>query len=172
MPLTLQQNISLAAAALNHVVATLSLGAGNRIDNLQQDAAQIEIARMRRDVELLQGDTPIHRLVAMAKVARAGNCGEQAMLAFQFLKSRGVSPLDIMNFTDGDHAWVVIGRDANADEDDWDEWGAAAVVCDPWHAFSGDVGTWAVTAAVHLHRYASQLRFEGPANPIVKSFEI
>jgi hypothetical protein len=66
-----------------------------------------------------------------------GNCAELAASAFVFLHKLNVRPLDYMVLDGADHAFVVIGREA--DSDDWRKWGKSAVVCDPW-AF-GYIGT-------------------------------
>lgn len=45
-----------------------------------------------------------------AKKYGAGNCGEQSALAFHYLRSRNVAPLDWAHFTNRDHAFVLINR--------------------------------------------------------------
>jgi hypothetical protein len=66
-----------------------------------------------------------------------GNCGELAAATFIHLHKLNVRPLDYMVLDGADHAFVVIGREA--DTSDWSKWGKSAVVCDPW-AF-GYIGT-------------------------------
>ena len=76
-----------------------------------------------------------------------GNCMEQAALAFVYLYEAGVAPLDYMCFTARkkdkkgrplyDHAWLVIGLDADAELNDLRTWGDDAVWCDPWQMKDG-----------------------------------
>jgi hypothetical protein len=66
-----------------------------------------------------------------------GNCAELTAAAFIHLHKLNVRPLDYMVLDGADHAFVVIGREA--DTSDWSKWGKSAVVCDPW-AF-GYIGT-------------------------------
>jgi hypothetical protein len=114
MPLTLKQNLTMAQAAINHTSAKLSLGAQNDHQNPNQADAQRAVVEMRVEMSQLLGSSPIHRVAAFAKSAKAGNCGEQAAVAFEFLKNHGVFPLDIMRLTSGDHGWVVVGRVAGS----------------------------------------------------------
>jgi hypothetical protein len=100
--------------------------------------------------------TLVHRLARLADVTRGNSAGEQAALAFSYLLSLGIRPLDFMHAPGRDHAFVVIGRDdpvkarAASDEDEErgavmtapdaarhelrpETWGVDAVVCDPYH---------------------------------------
>lgn len=45
-----------------------------------------------------------------AKKYGAGNCGEQSALAFYYLRSKGVGPLDWARFTNRDHAFILLNR--------------------------------------------------------------
>ena len=58
--------------------------------------------------------------------------GEQAAIAFVFLVDRRVTPIDYMERTNADHAFVVIDRKVGSDVKDISTWGDTAVVCDPW----------------------------------------
>ena len=62
----------------------------------------------------------------------AGNCGEQAALAFWYLQQRGVRPLDLVHFTDRDHAFVVLGSRVDITPTNFVQWSVDSVVCDPW----------------------------------------
>jgi hypothetical protein len=76
----------------------------------------------------------IKKLAKLAAKHGCGNCGELTSLAFMFLFNKGVRPLDFMALSDpADHAFVVIGRGGSrADDGVGQNWGEAAVVCDPW----------------------------------------
>jgi hypothetical protein len=76
-----------------------------------------------------------------AKQAGAGNCMEQAAIAFLYLEEQGVGPLDYMRFSAPayDHAWMVIGRVDGSNTFDLSSWGEDAVWCDPWQLREGRV---------------------------------
>lgn len=97
----------------------------------------------------------IHRLARAAERSASGDAGEQAAVAFAFLSSLGVRPLDFMHTPGRAHAFVVIGRaepqperPASEHDDQPDgmfeapraavtelrpeTWGKDAVVCDPY----------------------------------------
>jgi len=77
----------------------------------------------------------MNRIAARAARAEqdgAGNCSEIAAACFMQLRRSGVHPIDYMTLTNGDHAFVVIGRGRDSDDTDCSRWGDAAVVCDAW----------------------------------------
>ena len=172
MALTKAQNLMLAQAAINHTKALLPLGAQNDPDNPRRDEADIALGFIRQEMAEMGGDVPLYRVAAIAKRMKAGNCGEQAATAFKFLKARGVTPLDVMTLLSGDHGWVVIGRLAGSDATDYRTWGAAAVVCDPWTPCCLAAAEWGGEYDMDDEEYRSVLRHDGPANPIVKAFEV
>jgi hypothetical protein len=64
-----------------------------------------------------------------------GNCGEMCAVALIYLEQRSARPIDSMAATPGNHAYLVIGRDATdstAAPGPSTSWGKDAVVCDPW----------------------------------------
>lgn len=60
-----------------------------------------------------------------------GNCGEFAVTAFMRLYDKSVRPIDWVSLQGADHSFVIIGR-ADGDINDYDTWGDAAAICDPW----------------------------------------
>ena len=76
--------------------------------------------------------TWIHTLASRARHFQCGNCAEHAAVAFVFLQTRGIIPIDYMEGQNVDHAFVVIGREQNGKKSHWTTWGPNAVVCDPW----------------------------------------
>lgn len=65
---------------------------------------------------------------------KAGNCEEQAAVAFNYLRGK-VSPLELVNAVDDEalginHQFVVIGREGKST--DPTKFGPNAVICDPW----------------------------------------
>ena len=67
----------------------------------------------------------------VAKSYQMGNCGEHARIAFDYLKQIGVRVELVSDFAN-DHCFVVIDKDPKSSSADPREWGAHAVVCDPW----------------------------------------
>jgi hypothetical protein len=129
----LSDNLRFATEAVNHTAARLTTGRGNTWeDNLritQPGTAAICVMTMR----MMAPDTEtISQIAQRAERFHCGNCGEQAAVAMMFLHRRGVRPLDYMQLTNGDHAFVVIDRAANSDVNDPSTWGATAVICDAW----------------------------------------
>ncbi|HHF7365987.1 TPA: hypothetical protein ACPSKY_001091 [Legionella bozemanae] len=61
----------------------------------------------------------------------AGNCLLQAAMAFEYLKEKGIRPIEIYKMVDGDHAFVVVGRPITSNPRDPSSWGSA-FICDPW----------------------------------------
>jgi hypothetical protein len=76
-----------------------------------------------------------------ARGSGAGNCGELAAIAYQYLKSSHITPIDYMQFSAPgyDHVWVIIGRAANSDLTHLKTWGDEAVWCDAWQGDDGVV---------------------------------
>lgn len=62
-----------------------------------------------------------------------GNCGEQTAVAVAYLYLMGVFPLEYMHMTNGDHAFVLIGRPDSVPADDPSLWRAPMAVADPWY---------------------------------------
>ena len=100
----------------------------------------------KRSGELAEGDWKSY-IELMARTAiqiKAGNCGEQASLAFMYLKEAGVRPLEYFEYTDRDHAFVILNRPLHTDVSNFAQWTEQAVVCDPWRDATGIAGMLAV----------------------------
>jgi hypothetical protein len=125
----LSYNLRIAADANAYVGHVMTIGAGNKPDS--QPDADACVAFIRST--MLCTDNFIPHLADRAIANGCGNCGEQAAIAFEFLRSRGVSPVDYMNLYNADgravHSFVVIDF---SDGGDSCSWGADAVICDPW----------------------------------------
>lgn len=78
--------------------------------------------------------TDILNLANLVDDYSCGNCMELTAKAFMVLFTMGIRPLDYMALTDpADHAFVVIGRIDNPNDDAVGKnWTKGAVVCDPW----------------------------------------
>ena len=79
--------------------------------------------------------TTLEYVKAKADHARkwgAGNCGEMSFVAFVYLLASTVRPLDIANTENGDHQFVLIGREIGGNG-----WGPRCTIADPWKRFAG-----------------------------------
>lgn len=135
-----QLYLSSALRAIEHVRAKLPLGASNDPENPRAKAARKALSASRADIGDLRvamrprGLDVGKAISKMAQAGGAGNCGEQAEIAFQYLKGLGVSPIELfcVDPSCGDHAFVVIGRPAAAETRWIDATWQDAVLCDPW----------------------------------------
>ncbi len=75
---------------------------------------------------------------AYAEQFGCGNCEEQSSATFQYLKDRGVKPLDWvyqagwLGGSIGDHVFVILGRDGDTEIGDLSTWNPEVVWCDPY----------------------------------------
>lgn len=158
----LNQNLRWAWDAVNYTTRQLNIGRGNSVmDNLSYMpiAAGVPLAC----VTIMRLVTPDAQTVAQiarrAESFGCGNCGEQAAVAIMYLHRRRIIPLDYMNLTNGDHAFVVIGRLGSSNVEQVGTWGADAVICDPW-------SRQAYSAAEYNHNMRSM---SGGHNPVCRS---
>lgn len=92
------------------------------------------VERARAQARALGWKDVREQIEAMAAAAEAngcGNCGEQAAVAFMFLKRWPIAPIDYVHLKDKDHDFVVIGA-TDSSSPYLTDWGLDAVVCDPW----------------------------------------
>jgi len=144
-----KHNKLMSELAIAHVKACLPKGAANRVGGTRRElktalhalSYQRASDSMRED-RTVSLEQRIPGIVAGALAEGAGNCGEQSILAFVFLKKKGVYPLELISgrtertYYDGrpsDHGFVVIGRALNSQLTAPETWGDEAVVCDPWN---------------------------------------
>lgn len=74
----------------------------------------------------------LQRYAWRAQQYGCGNCGEMARAAAYFLFQRHIFPIEILSARGVDHEFVCIGRDGPLELPE--QWGAEAVICDPWFA--------------------------------------
>jgi hypothetical protein len=126
----LASNMQRAKEAVAHVRRKLPRGAGNRSDGSSDARACVLWVREN----MVSAADWVPHLAQRAAQYGCGNCGEQAAVAFMYLKGRGVRSLDYMNLNNPNgtaiHSFIVIGFDA--DNGSSSGWGDGAVVCDPW----------------------------------------
>lgn len=88
-----------------------------------------------------------------------GNCGEQSSIAFVYLRDLAkVAPLDYLEYLDGDHAFVLIGRAEEAFPQSPGTWGDSVVICNPWDEM---VHTREEFMTRYPGRFASRFRYNG-----------
>lgn len=137
----LEMNLEVAFEAIKYVKSVLSYGAYNQVSLASnQTSLMHRIFKMRQETKFaiqnatLKTESEISFLIAnFAKKYEIGNCGEQASLAYTYLRKKyRLVKLDRLTLINGDHAFLVIGRIPNRPIHIPNEWGNSAVVCDPW----------------------------------------
>jgi hypothetical protein len=128
-----------AQRAVEYTKKKIPLGASNRLGDVWdsrgesitcvggEKVAEMVMSKVLARMDLLD---KIRTIAKMAEDRRCGNCAEQACVAFAYLYDQGVRPLDLMQFANGDHGMVVIGRSEVSM--DSSKWGAECYVADPW----------------------------------------
>ncbi|KTC86439.1 hypothetical protein [Legionella brunensis] len=69
------------------------------------------------------------RHVKGSKLFSAGKCGEYSFLILNYLRKNNIDA-EYFSIKNGDHAFIVMGREPNSDPNDPSTWGKNAVVCD------------------------------------------
>jgi len=136
----LAYNLGLANNALHFTSKMINHGAG---DKLKDDLKHLGWPLLA--VGLNQGERIIRRAFKSMSTAQeaefaarrastygAGNCGEQAAVAFFYLRDQGAKPIALMALANADHAFVLIGFGPLSQEWEPYSWGPNAVICDPW----------------------------------------
>ena len=169
-------NLVAAEAAINHVRSSCGILATNRDAYQARWKSAKPLVDMDQTHELAQDEIALNTPTKIKKVSfgteeivdiadkvkteaeytkkhGVGNCEAQASVAFEYLKTMGIKPLDIVFYASfdknakmpvkplgrtgtemvrPDHAFVVIGRPKQADVATYTTWGKDAVVCDAW----------------------------------------
>ncbi|MFT5718620.1 MAG: hypothetical protein ACJAWS_003010 [Oleiphilaceae bacterium] len=177
--MSLQENILVARRAVNMALQCSPFGSSNKEQKIDRefgnmvgqvewygapDAFDTQTYIDELNDDQYSGAGKLSEILRWGKAARTlgtGNCGELAALAFTDLYQNGVSSIDYMVFNkkNYDHAWVTIGKAADATSD-LSTWGAEAVWCDPWADPNGlvfaiqDLLNGAVLPSTHEFKYA------------------
>ena len=83
--------------------------------------------------DLLQdriGKTPDKQLDAWFR-KHLGQCGEMIFVGFCFFKDR-IAQIEPVTIENGNHCFLVLGRDPTTSLENPSEWNTEAVICDPW----------------------------------------
>jgi hypothetical protein len=155
----------LAQAAVQHVKAKVNAGSANRSEDekyrednnfqklgteqldrqrqvfrgLANNAKQPELGPESKPPEILDKEDEICFWAKFTEISGFGNCGEQAGVAYRFLRQWPVAGLVFINLINGNHEFVVLGAGPLVIEGaafTLDEakkaLGDGAIVCDPW----------------------------------------
>jgi hypothetical protein len=155
----------LALAAVRYVKGKVNAGSANRAedkkqreDNNFQELGQTQLDRQRQASrflaheasqprfgpqgklpEIIDKDDKICYFAEITESSGFGNCGEQAGVAYRYLRRFPVAGLVFINLVNGNHEFVVLGAGPLVIEGSsftLDEvkkaLGDGAIVCDPW----------------------------------------
>jgi hypothetical protein len=142
----LYQNLMVAAEIANYA-RTIILGSSTHpesnlyetdiynevdelIDIMRNESDQ---AAKRYHMDVL---TKLYYAVQLIQEYRVGNCGEFCYIVATKLQQSYKMGSEIYSIINGDHCFVVLGRDPYSNPVDYRTWGKNAIVCDAW---SGEV---------------------------------
>lgn len=151
-----KQNLLWAETAIAHTHKMLPKGVGNPtfVHQHTSPGARRSVELARLDAKQMGFSTSAR--TAAAKWEGAGNCGEMARIALKKLKTLGASPLHLMhipiinlqNEASINHTFVVIGGQNLSPISGYPhggsnctQWGAEAVICDPWISLASSAST-------------------------------
>jgi len=135
------QNRDWADKALKHTQKIMTIGSYNTFGALYTPRGWKALScvnKMREEIVpmLAMTDGSMgEQLRVRAEVAgdrRCGNCAEQAAVAFAYLVGIGARPIEYFDFSNKDHAYVVIGRPLCSEITIPETWGPYTFICDPW----------------------------------------
>lgn len=139
-------NFLLACNIVNKVreVITFSFSHtdSNKVDAKTRNEAAINYQASRKDIikatEIDDTLAYLEKINLIHTKYRVGNCDEMTDLALYFLANQTTlnAKGETFSIKNGDHVFLVIGREPGSRESDYTTWGKQAVICDPW---SGDV---------------------------------
>jgi hypothetical protein len=109
-------------------------------------------------VQSFNGNRIMEITAEKAKKHGCGNCGEQSAMAFVYLRNKAIGPLDWAQFTNRDHAFVLMGRPSTGTPGNLNEWVDNLVVCDPYYNRAAPLGT--VSQQYNLAFISSMLHYE------------
>ena len=153
----LAMNLAFAKEAIAHVKRKVPRGSGNQ--SYSEADSNACITMLRQSMVSTTNYVPhlAHRAIQMG----CGNCAEQAAVAHEFLKAKGVRPLDYMDLNDPGgrpiHVFVVIGFEG--DSGDSSGWGESCVICDPWDEAQA-YPAWKIAHNMSLWESASSVESE------------
>jgi hypothetical protein len=135
----------IARNACNYSRAFIYKGSTQLINNclnkLQREALDRAIWSLRNfcgvfpeyGLEINEKIQTFYHTIAACKKYSLGNCYELALMALYYvLKYCPNSNAEVYSIEGGDHAFLVIGRNASSDPSKPSTWGNKVYICDPW----------------------------------------
>jgi hypothetical protein len=132
-----ETRLGLAKQAITATKAVMSFGAGNQVEALRNtrlnSMARLQVMRddkyweVAPEVRRIAAANPEAMIAAKADLAHGGNCGENAWVAYHWLRLHGAGQHIQVSAKEGlDHAFVLIGNIQGDDKD------SDIAVSDPW----------------------------------------
>lgn len=133
----------IAAEAIRHARSVVPVSGTHTAINEYEDKRVADIhkaiAKMRAAYEktlsgsfMLEQDYRLFQFeTALETISQVGNCGELALFAFDYvLRTYPTVRAEVVQMVNGNHVFVVIGRDPASDINDPSTYGENALICD------------------------------------------
>jgi hypothetical protein len=140
----LKNNLKWAQLAVDYAIKMTPVGSSNKFGDVAYSLGGSVgcVIGMRLELAVFGKNSGkrleyIRERAEKAKRTHCGNCGELSALAFIFLYDNGVRPIDVMEIANGDHNFVVVGRQKTRDISDPKTWGPRSAISDPWKKWVG-----------------------------------
>jgi hypothetical protein len=104
---------------------------------VKTERSDIDMTILRRGIKEYDVNRTMEVWAEKARTYGAGNCGEQSALAFSYLKSRLVQPIDWAHFNNRDHAFVLINRPKDLTGQQLRQNLGRVILCDPYYQRTG-----------------------------------
>jgi hypothetical protein len=104
---------------------------------VKTERSDIDVTIFRRGIKPYDINRTMEVWAEKARAYGAGNCGEQSALAFSYLKSKSVQPIDWAHFNNRDHAFVLINRPRDLVHQKLRENLGQVILCDPYYQRAG-----------------------------------
>jgi hypothetical protein len=101
------------------------------------ERSDIGMTILRRKVQEFDTNRTMEIWAEKAKAYGAGNCGEQSALAFSYLKSKRIEPIDWVHFLNRDHAFVLLNRPKGLIKGKLRQNLSQVILCDPYYQRTG-----------------------------------
>ena len=167
MAQTLDRNLTAAKTTVSYVRTVLDFGSDNKFLNNVSNLLinKLALSKAREMQDKIMKDSPnrdwatyIEAMAMTAKLMGAGNCGENAAVAFVHLRDvLRILPIDYYMYNNFEHAFVIVGRRADTDPTDYNTWNREAAICDPWRGISGAAPAFPYANLWFIHKRLEKL---------------
>ena len=129
-------------------------------NSVLNDSITVKNGQALLDIVRETPDLPLSEVVEMIEDYGVGNCEEMSSVGLKYARDTFGPQFPIERFAihNGDHIFLVIGRDPMSEESDYRNWGSDAVICDPWTGACFP----ATDLERHLYNYVSTTHDEIP----------